>query len=150
MERGGQYVEVQHSVWQSVGHVAVVGRQWADRAVPDVWSYGRIGRGGGRPMGTPVGRACWDGVGWAKRWRVSLHWQRQHRGGLWWQVLRLRLLSRWLPLMCREWPAIWSGPPHSRLVAHVGPLLPAEESSAEQGPGGKLRRPVHRGDRLGR
>ena len=84
MERGGQYVEVRRCVWQSVGRVEVVGRQWADRVVRDVLSYGRSGRGGGRPMGTPEERACWDVAGWAKRWRVPLYWQRHHRGGWWW------------------------------------------------------------------
>ena len=148
MECGGQYVEVRHCVWQSVGLVEVVGRQWADPVVHDVLSYGQSGRGGGRPMGTPVGRAYWDGAGWAKRWRVPLSWQRHHRDGWWWQVLRLQLLPRWLPLVRREWPAIWSGPPHSQVVGRAGPLLQAAGSSVEQGPGEMLRPHVHRGDRL--
>ena len=64
MGRGGRYVGVRHSVWRWVGHVEVVGRQWADRVVHDVLSYGQSGRGRGRPMGTPVGRAYWVEAGW--------------------------------------------------------------------------------------
>ena len=63
-------------------------------------------------------------------------------------MLRLRLLLHLLPLVCREWPATWSGPPHSQAAGLAGPLLQAAGSSGEQGPDEMLRQHVHHGDHL--
>ena len=130
--------EVQSRVGPSVGHVARVGRQWADPvgqvAEGRGWYVGVVGR----PMGAQRAREL---VGWGAVGCFRVQWipVDQRLGRQWPLLLRSR---SWVP---RRWQGAASEPLFRQVEGHEVGRPPWELPTAGPGLGGLLHPPAHRG-----